>query len=104
MIRHDARVEQIRGHLRGVSFREYVRTDFHAFVMNSHRGEQLAQEFLSRNSLLKPLLEFTKADEQFGVLILNRQRCSYCCERWSAHVMPGGKCLFEATSYVEGPL
>jgi len=72
--------------------------------MNSHHGAALAHEFMSRNSLLKPLLEWTVAGEEFGVLILNRQRCNNCGEKWDEHVSPGGKCLFGPTNYVEGPL
>lgn len=104
MTKHDERIEQIRVHLRGVHFRTYPRPNFMGFVMASERGGELARDFIRKNSLLKPLLEWTKADEQYGVLILNRQRCCNCHEKWDEHATPGGKCLFDAASYAEGPL
>jgi len=72
--------------------------------MNSHRGAALVHEFMSRNSLLKPLLEWSVAGEEFGVLILNRQHCIHCGEKWDGHTPAGGKCLFDTTHYAEGAL
>lgn len=104
MTKHDARIDSIRHHLRGTGYVEHPRANFFGFVMQHERGAELALEFMRRNRLLVPLLEWTRADEPFGVLILNRQRCHNCQEKWVDHVTPGGKCLFDAGTYIEGPL
>lgn len=104
MHRHDARIEQIRVHLRGVRFQEHRRENYTAFEMFSERGAQLCQDFRQRNSRLKPLLEWTRVDSEFGVLILNRQVCKHCGMKWGEHAPAGKKCLFEPTNYEAGPL
>ena len=101
---HVYRLERIRLHLRGTHFTEHLRVNFHVFETHSERGAELAKDFIRSNSLLKPLLEFTKADAEFGVLILNRQMCCYCQKEYGEHVPAGGKCLFDSTDYATSPL